>query len=493
MSKATESLKEKRSSRRPASEVNTLVYGKVPPQAKEAEEAILGSIMLVPSAFETASELLNEDCFYVEVHQRIFRAMRKVASRNDRIDLVTVVQELRNNGDLDYVGGPFYVAKLTNNVTSDANLETHARIVKQKFLAREMIRISGDYVQRGYDESLDVFDSLESFEKDVMALGAQHISAPVVSMDEVMMQAVKKIEHWRTLESTLTGVTSGFKEIDRATRGWQPGDLIILGARPSVGKTAAALNLARNAAISGTPVAMFSLEMLAVSQGLRMLSAESDIWLVQIQSGRLDDQQMHQLFEKGVKPLQNLPIFFEEKTNISISQFRASVRRLYKKKGVRLVIVDYLQLMQADNKKASREQQVSEISREMKTLALELQIPIIALSQMSRDMEKRTNPEPQLSDLRESGAIEQDADLVAFLWATSEEDVKRDPSLAKVRHFKIAKHRNGVLIKEDLRFLNHVQRFTDKPADIPSELPAGNWTPIPQQQQLALPKDEMPF
>jgi replicative DNA helicase len=484
MSKATESLKEKRSSRKPESDINTLIYGRVPPQAKEVEEAILGAIMLVATAFETAAELLTEECFYVDSHQRIFRAMKNVASRNDRIDLLTVVQELRNNGDLDLVGGPFYVTKLTNNVISDTNLETHARIVKQKFLAREMIRISGEYIQKGYDESQDVFDVLEGFEKDVMALGTQHVSSPVVSMDEVMMQAIKKIEFWRTLDSTLTGVTSGFKEIDRATRGWQPGDLVILGARPSVGKTAAALNLARNAALCGTPVAMYSLEMLAVSQGLRMLSAESDIWLVQLQSGRLDDQQMHQLFEKGVKPLQNLPIFFEEKTNISISQFRASVRRLYKKKGVRLVIVDYLQLMQADNKKATREQQVSEISREMKTLALELQIPIIALSQMSRDMEKRTNPEPQLSDLRESGAIEQDADLVAFLWAPTEEDVKRDPSLAKVRHFKIAKHRNGVLIKEDLRFLNHVQRFTDKPTDVPTELPEGNWRAVSEQEKL---------
>jgi replicative DNA helicase len=484
MSKAIESKRERRSLNRPESDLNTLVYGKVPPQAKEVEEAVLGAIMLVPTAYETVAELLTEESFYVYSHQIIFRAMRNVASRNARIDLVTIVQELKNNGDLDTVGGPFIVAKLTNSVTSDANIETHARIVKEKFLAREMIRIAGEYVQKGYDESQDVFDVLEGFEKDVMSLGSQHISTPVVSMDEVMMQAVKKIEHWRTLDSTMTGVTSGFKEIDRATRGWQPGDLIILGARPSVGKTAAALNLGRNAALDGTPVAIFSLEMLAVSQGLRMLSAESDIWLVQIQSGRLDDQQMHQLLEKGVKPLQNLPIYFEEKTNISISQFRASVRRLYKKKGVRLVIVDYLQLMQADNKKATREQQVSEISREMKTLALELQIPIIALSQMSRDMEKRTNPEPQLSDLRESGAIEQDADLVAFLWAPSEEDVKRDPSLAKVRHFKIAKHRNGVLIKEDLRFLNHVQRFSDKTHDVPSELPEGNWRPVAEQEKL---------
>jgi len=484
MSQATENRREKNSSRKPGSDVNELIYGKVPPQAKEVEAAILGTIMLVSTAFETAAELLTEGCFYVDAHQRIFRAMKNVAMRNDRIDLLTVVHELQRNGDLEAVGGPFFLTKLTNAVVSDANLETHVRIVKEKFLAREMIRISGEYIQKGYDESKDVFDVLEGFEKDVMALGTQHVSAPVVSMDEVMLQAVKKIEFWRTLDSTLTGVTSGFKEIDRATRGWQPGDLIILGARPSVGKTAAALNLARNAALSGTPVAMFSLEMLAVSQGLRMLSAESDIWLVQIQSGRLDDAQMRQLLEKGVKPLQNLPIFFEEKTNISISQFRASVRRLYKKKGVRLVIVDYLQLMQADNRKATREQQVSEISREMKTLALELQIPIIALSQMSRDMEKRTNPEPQLSDLRESGAIEQDADLVAFLWAPTEEDVKRDPSLAKVRHFKIAKHRNGVLIKEDLRFLNHVQRFTDKPADVPAELPEGNWRAVSEQEKL---------
>jgi replicative DNA helicase len=479
MSSATERKKGKPYST-PSDSVN--VYGKVPPNSLELEEAILGAILIEKNAIEVAMEVLPKGSFYSSTHNQLYEILWDMATNNQRVDMLVLVEELRKRDLLDQVGGPFAIVKLTNSVVSSANLETHCRIVMQKFLAREMIRISGGFINRAYDPSEDVFELLENYEKEVMALGTNHISSAMVGISEVMKRAMAKVEYWRTLESSMTGITSGFKEVDKATRGWQGGDLVIIAARPSVGKTAFALNLVRNAAVSGVPVAMFSLEMNAVSQGLRMLSAESDLWMIQIQTGRLDDQQMHQLFEKGVKPLSNLPIYFEEKTNVSIGRFRSAVRRLYKKHGVRLVIVDYLQLMTGEGNGKNREQEISNISRSMKTLAMELDIPIIALSQLSRDVEKRSNPEPQLSDLRESGAIEQDADLVGFLWAPTEEDVRRDPDLAKVRHFKIAKQRNGVLIKENLKFLNNVQRFTDKPEPVPADLPAGNWKKIEPEQ-----------
>jgi replicative DNA helicase len=488
MNQIIERKKGRRSSPSSDSDMSNMVYGKVPPQAKELEEAVLGAMMIERSSFEIVSEILTPECFYVDSHQRIYRAIQSLARKNNPIDMLTVVNELKSTEELDMVGGPVGIVKLTNKVVSSANVEAHALIVKQKFFAREMIRISGEFMQKAYDESMDVFDVMAEYEKTVMGLGGNAIEAPMIHMSEVMMQAVKKVEYWRSLESSMTGVTSGFKEIDLATRGWQGGDLIIIAARPSVGKTAFALNLARNAAASGVGVAMFSLEMNAVSQGLRMLSAESELWMIQIQTGRLDERQMLQMFEKGIKPLSNLPIYFEDNFNVTVGKFKAAVRRMVKKKGVKLVIVDYLQLMHAENKKASREQQISEISREMKGLANELQVPIIALSQLSREVEKRTNQEPQLSDLRESGAIEQDADLVAFLWAPTEEDVKRDPSLAKIRHFKIAKHRNGVLIKENLRFLNQVQKFTDP---VPEGLPEGNWKSIPKDPTPA--QGDLPF
>jgi replicative DNA helicase len=463
-----------------------MIYGKVPPQSVELEEVILGAILIEKSAIEVAMEILPKGSFFKTEYNTIYEVLVDLATENRMIDMMVLVEELKKRDQLEFVGGPYAIVKLTNNVISSAHLVDHCRIVMQKFLAREMIRLSGEFITRAYDASEDVFELMEDYERDVMALGTTHISTPMISIADVMKQAVAKIEYWRTLESSMTGVTSGFKEIDRATRGWQGGDLIIIAARPSVGKTAFALNMARNAAVSGVPVAMFSLEMNAVSQGLRMLSAESDLWMVQIQTGRLDDSEMQRLVEKGVNPLVKLPIYFEEKTNLSIGRFRSTVRRLKKKQKIGLVVVDYLQLMTGEGNGRNREQEISNISRSMKTLAMELDIPIIALSQLSRDVEKRANSAPMLSDLRESGAIEQDADVVAFLWSPSEEDVRRDPSLAKVRHFKIAKQRNGVLIKEDLKFLNNVQRFTDNPEDAPSELPEGNWKKIelPTQEQL---------
>lgn len=460
------------------------IYGKIPPQSKELEQAVLGAIMLDGSAIDIATDILPPGAFYVDAHNRIYRAACELAARNQRVDLLLVVEELRKSEELDIVGGPYYVTQLTNFVVSSANIETHCRIILQKFLAREMIRITSEFCVRAYDDSEDIFDLLESMEQKVLEIGTKHISSPVISMDEVMKRAIAKIEYWRTMDTSLTGVTSGFREIDRATRGWQPQDLIIIAARPSVGKTAFALNLARNAAVAGTPVAMFSLEMNAVSQGLRMLSAESEQWMVSLQTGRLDDLQMQTVFHKGVKKLANLPIYFEENTNVTISRFRVTARRMYKKLGVRLFIIDYLQLMSGDTNEQNREREISKISRELKRLAMELDVPIIALSQLSREIEKRSNPEPLLSDLRESGAIEQDADVVAFLWAPTDEDVVRDPSLAKTRYVKIGKQRNGVLARERVRFDNHIQKFSDA---LPEELPAGNWTPVQTVIQEKLP------
>lgn len=419
------------------------------------------------------------------------------------IDILTVVEELRATGNLEKVGGAYYVSKLTNTVVSSANIDAHCAIVQQKFIRRELIRVGGEMMNAAYDEQYDEFELLEDSEKKVLEIGSNNLSSSVISMDDALLLAVQKIEAYRKLDSTLTGVPSGFPALDKATRGWQPENLIILAARPSVGKTAFALNLVRNAALhpeKPTPVAVWSLEMGVVELVLRMLAAESSTWLYKIQTGKLNDGDMVNIFHKGVEKLSKAKIFFDDSSHVTISGFRSKARRLRKKHNIGLIMVDYLQLMSGDSDKGNREQEISKISRAMKQLAKELQIPIIALSQLSRDVEKRTGAakRPQLSDLRESGAIEQDADVVMFLWGPSDEEISQDASLVGRRYVRIAKQRNGTLMKEEFDFKNEIQLFES----IDNISQAGSWKPV----KLDLPdpapnryeidkdvKDDLPF
>ena len=486
--------KDRKIRRKPALDLNTMVFGKIPPQAKELEEAILGAIMLEKSAFDVAIEILKPECFYQESHQRIFRAMQALSNQSKAIDLLTVVEELRTREDLEFVGGPYYVTKLTNSVVSSANIEYHARIVVQKFIQRELIRISSEIIGEAYEDSTDVFDMLDSAEGKLFEITNNHLRRNFDSIDTVIMSTIKKIDDMRSRQDDITGVPTGFPSLDRITYGWQSTDLIILAARPSVGKTAFALNLARSAALhptKPTAVGFFSLEMSSSQLVTRILSAESEIWLEKISRGKLEDHEMKQLYKKGIERLSKAPIYIDDSAALNIFELRAKCRRLKNKYNVGLIIIDYLQLMSGSaDRNSNREQEISKISRDLKSLAKELQVPIIALSQLSREVEKRKegNKMPQLSDLRESGAIEQDADMVMFLYRPEYYEITANEfgdNNKGETHVKIAKHRNGSLETVKLRALLHIQKFVedeegnnDFAAMGQGPQGQGNWRPI---------------
>jgi replicative DNA helicase len=462
--------RDKKNRRKTAPDLSTMIYGKVPPQAKDLEEAVLGAIMLEKGAFDAVIEILKPECFYVDAHQRIFRAMQGLANKSQPIDILTVVEELRFREELEMIGGPYYVTKLTNSVVSSANIEAHSRIVLQKFIQRELIRISGEIISDAYEDSTDVFDLLDQAESKIYEVTSTHLRNNYETIDSVLVKTIQRIEDLRHKNEDITGVPTGFPSLDRVTYGWQSTDLIILAARPAVGKTAFALNLARNAALhptKPTPVAVFSLEMSAAQLVQRILSAESEIWLEKISRGKMEEHEMKQLYARGIQRLAQAPIFIDDTAALNIFELRAKCRRLKNANNIGLIIIDYLQLMSGvGDRNSNREQEISNISRSLKGLAKELQVPIIALSQLSREVEKRKdgNKMPQLSDLRESGAIEQDADMVCFLYRPEYYDITQDEMGDNNRgetHVRIAKHRNGSLETIKLRALLHIQKFVE--------------------------------
>src|SRR5678810_1288325 len=484
-------LNRDRKRRKSSLDLSTMVYGKVPPQAKDLEEAVLGAIMLEKNAFDTVAEILKPECFYVEGHQRIFRCMQNLAQKSQPIDILTVVEELRSKEELEMIGGAYYVTKLTNTVVSSANIETHSRIILQKFIQRELIRISGEIIGDAYEDSTDVFDLLDDAESKLFEITNNHLRKNFDTIDPVLVKTISRIEDLRTRQDEITGVPTGFSLLDRITYGWQPSDLIVLAARPSVGKTAFALNLARNAALhptKPTAVGFFSLEMSAAQLVQRILSAESEIALEKIARGRLEEHEMRQLYKKGIERLASAPIHIDDTAALNIFELRAKCRRLKNKHNIGLVLIDYLQLMSgtSDNKNSNREQEISNISRNLKALAKELNIPIVALSQLSREVEKRKEGAkiPQLSDLRESGAIEQDADMVMFLYRPEYYDITANEmgeSNKGETHIRIAKHRNGALDTIKLKALLHIQKFVEDDGSGMGGLglPTGSWKPVP--------------
>jgi replicative DNA helicase len=511
--------KDRKLRRKPSIDLSTMVYGKVPPQARDLEEAVLGAIMLEKSAFDTVVEILKPECFYVEGHQQIFKSMQGLAQKSQPIDILTVVEELKMREELEQIGGPYYVTKLTNTVVSSANIEAHSRIILQKFIQRELIRISGEIIGEAYEDSTDVFDLLDDAESKLFEITNNHLRKNFDSIDTVLVKTIQRIEDLRNKNEDISGVPSGFASLDRITYGWQPTDLIILAARPSVGKTAFALNLARSAALhptKSTPVAVFSLEMSASQLVQRILSAESEIWLEKIARGKLEEHEMKQLYAKGIQRLSQAPIFIDDTAALNIFELRAKCRRLKNKHHVGLIIIDYLQLMSGtgENRNGNREQEISRISRDLKGLAKELQVPIIALSQLSREVEKRKegNKMPQLSDLRESGAIEQDADMVMFLYRPEYYDITSNEfgeSNKGETHVRIAKHRNGSLETIKLKALLHIQKFIDDDGSDygTAGLPPGSWKPVQgdesgaklyiqagsKMNDLPMDEDETPF
>ena len=454
-------------SRKP--DLTSLVYGKIPPQAPELEEAVLGAIMLEKDKLAEVLEIIqSEDCFYVDHHQKIYAAIRRLFDKGMPVDLLTVTEELRKSDELEIIGGAYYLTRLTMSVVSSAHVEAHARIVMEKFIQRELIRISGSVISDAYEDSTDVFDLLDKAESNLYEITDKHLRKNFKSLKEVLVKTVHEIEEAKNKKDDLTGVPAGYKPLDRLTSGWQKTDLIILAARPAVGKTAFCLNLALNAAMNSSkpfPVAFFSLEMGAGQLVKRLLAAVTEVSMEAITKGRMQEHEFIQMTQRMNK-LATAPIFLDDQAALNIFELRAKARRLKQKHDIQLIIIDYLQLMQASiDKGGNREQEISKISRDLKALAKELEIPIIALSQLNRSVESRKESKvPQLSDLRESGAIEQDADMVMFLYRPEYYGINNDEMGNPIEgetHIHVAKHRNGSTDTVKVRFIKEYQKFVD--------------------------------
>jgi replicative DNA helicase len=384
--------------------VSPLAFGKVQPQARSLEEAVLGALMLDKDALSVVVDILKSESFYVDAHKSIYKAICALFEKSNPVDLLTVSEQLKTMGELESIGGPFYLVELTNRVASAANIEYHARIVAQKFIQRELIRVSTETIKDAYEDTTDVFDLLDKSEQNLFAITEKNLSRGSMNMSTLVNMAIKQFEELSKKDDGLTGVPSGFTSLDRVTSGWQRSDLIIVAARPGMGKTSFTLAIAKNAALDfNMGVAFFSLEMSSVQLVNRIISMETQIASEKLRKGKLEEYEWQQLYSV-VDRLSNVPIFIDDTPGISVFELRAKCRRLKMQHDIQLIVIDYLQLMTAggDNKGGNREQEISTISRSLKGLAKELNVPVIALSQLSRAVETRGgNKRPQLSDLRE--------------------------------------------------------------------------------------------
>ncbi|MEM9686647.1 MAG: replicative DNA helicase [Bacteroidota bacterium] len=443
-----------------------LEKGKIPPQAIDLEEVVLGAMMIDKKGVDEVIDILHPDSFYKEAHKYIYEAIVKLFETSEPIDLLTVSAQLRKDDKLDRVGGDFYLIQLTKKVASSAHIEFHARIILQKFIQRQLIKISREIIEQAYEETTDVFDLLDHAEAKIYEVTQGNIKKSSETAQNLVIQAKKKIEEISNKKG-LSGISSGFDKLDKLTSGWQPSDLIIIAARPGMGKTAFVLSMARNIAVnSDSPVAFFSLEMSSVQLITRLISSETGLSSEKLRTGRLEKHEWEQLNVK-VKGLEKAPIYIDDTPSLSIFDLRAKARRLASQYGIKLIIVDYLQLMTSggSQKGGNREQEISTISRNLKALAKELDVPIVAISQLSRAVETRGGSKrPLLSDLRESGAIEQDADIVSFIYRPEYykieewDDEERSPTQGQAE-FIVAKHRNGGLDNIRLKFIGHLGKF----------------------------------
>lgn len=450
------------------STIINLEKGKLPPQALELEEAVLGAMMIDKKGVDEVIDILQSDAFYKEAHKHIFEAIVQLFTDTQPIDLLTVSAQLKKNGKLELAGGDFYLIQLTQKISSSAHIEFHSRIILQKFIQRSLIKISSEIIEESYDETTDVFDLLDKAESKLYEVTQGNIKRSSETAQSLVIQAKKRIEEIAGKEG-LSGVATGFEKLDKVTSGWQPSDLIILAARPGMGKTAFVLSMARNVAIDfGHPVALFSLEMSSVQLITRLISSETGLSSEKLRTGKLEKYEWEQLTTK-VKNLEKAPLFIDDTPSLSIFDLRAKARRLASQHGIKLIIVDYLQLMTAGGNGGkgggNREQEISTISRNLKALAKELNVPVIALSQLSRAVEARPgHKRPMLSDLRESGAIEQDADIVSFIYRPEYykieewDDDESSPTQGQAE-FIVAKHRNGSLENVRLKFVGHLGKF----------------------------------
>ncbi len=448
-------------------------YGRIQPQAPELEEAVLGALMLERDAYSLVSEILRPESFYEHRHQLIYSAITELAINQKPVDILTVKEQLAKRGELEEVGGPFYITQLSSKVASSAHIEYHARIIAQKALARELITFTSTIQTKAFDETIDVDDLMQEAEGGLFAISQQNMKKDYTQINPVITEACELMKRAAAREDGLSGLESGFTRLDKITSGWQNSDLIIIAARPAMGKTAFVLSMAKNIAVNyNSPVALFSLEMSNVQLVNRLISNVCEIPGDKIKSGQLADYEWNQLDAK-LGDLINAPLYVDDTPSLSIFELRTKARRLVREHGIKLIIIDYLQLMNASGMSCgNRQEEISTISRSLKGLAKELDIPIIAISQLNRDVEKREGEEgkrPQLSDLRESGAIEQDADLVCFIHRPEYYKIYTSSDGTDLRGLAeiiIAKHRNGGVGDVRLRFIAQYTRFQNLEDDL---------------------------
>lgn len=479
--------------------------GKLPPQALDLEEAVLGALMLEKSALTAVIEFLRPEHFYTEQHKEIYQGITDLFKASEPVDMRTVVAQLRKNGKLELVGGAYYIAELTSRVSSAANIEYHARIIIEMAIKRNLIQISSQIQHDAYEDTTDVFDLLDKTEQSIFSISDSNLRKNYDTMKSLMFRAVKDLQERRSHKDGLTGIPSGFTRLDRLLSGWQRADLIIIAARPGMGKTAFVVSALRNAAVDfNHPVAIFSLEMASLQLVNRLISAEAELESDKIRRGNLADFEWQQLVHRTNR-LSTAPIFIDDTPALSILELRAKCRRLKAEHNVQLIVVDYLQLMKGDVG-GNREQEIASISRALKGVAKELDVPVVALSQLSRGVETRGGDKrPQLSDLRESGSIEQDADIVMFLYRpeyykiTVDEEGLPTNGLAEII---VSKNRNGSTDTVRLKFIGKYTKFADFDGPSPESSSFGSVTRESrlntfreEPPQLPPPRgdDDMPF
>ncbi|MDP9957520.1 replicative DNA helicase [Epilithonimonas hungarica] len=444
--------------------------GKMPPNALDFEKIVIGTFLIDRKGLDHSIDLLTPEVFYDPRHQTIFASILKLYESNSPIDLMTVIQDLKKNEKLNLAGGDHYIIDLTMGVSSSAHIEYHVRVILEKYILRSLINVSANVIDSSYKESTDVFELLDKAEQSFFEITNGTIKKGFDTANSLVKEAIDKIKSLKDKEG-LSGVPSGFTALDKETGGWQNSDLIIIAARPAMGKTAFILSMARNMCVDyNIPMALFSLEMASVQLITRMISSETGISSEKLRKGQMADEEWQRLFT-NVSALENAPLYIDETPSLSIFDFRAKCRRLVMQHGVKIIMVDYLQLMTASSGKGggNREQEISMISRSLKAIAKELNVPVIALSQLSRSVETRPGKRPMLSDLRESGAIEQDADIVSFIfrpeyykiavWDNDEEGA--ETSTENQAEIIIAKHRNGATADVRLAFHKNIGKFAD--------------------------------
>lgn len=443
---------------------NAFQHGRIQPQAVDIEEAVIGALLMDKDALTGVIDILHPEVFYKGTNQKIYIAIQQLFSKNIPVDIMTVVDQLKKNGTLEEIGGAYHVSILTNDIGSAANIEYHSRILLQLFIKREVIRTGSEMVKDAFEDSTDAFELLDKSGSNVFKISDSNSRKEYTGLDVLTGQAIHEIEIAQSSPAGLRGVPSGFYELDKFTGGWQKSDLYVLAARPGMGKTAFALQLAKNAAVSGFPSVVFSLEMSDIQLATRIISSESEVDSEKLKRGDLSEMEWSKV-NRARKQLEETPVFIDDTAALSIFELKAKCRRIKAQQNVELIVIDYIQLMQGD-KGGNREQEVSSISRSVKSIAKELNVPIILLSQLNRSVETRGGDKrPMLSDLRESGAIEQDADAVIFIYRPEYYEIETDENgnnLQGVAEIIFGKHRSGSLGSVMLQFVGRYTKFRDR-------------------------------